>query len=226
MESERNTRLISLIALVAAVGGLALGFSVYTRDLLIQPAAEVTLDNLFKVEFSEKENAVAVTNSVTTKETGEENGATGETATINNEGDNPTISGLKANFTDSGQKVTYEFYAVNTGSYDAYLTKIDLDGINKQCTANAANGNGATQDLTTECGKIKLTITVDGEATTDTSKSISTEHKLDKYSGSAYASHLVKVEIEYEESETIPDGDFKVEFGDVKLNYSMTNPAG
>ena len=45
---------------------------------------------------------------------------TAEDATIDNSGD-PTITGLKANFTEPGQKVEYVFYSHNAGEYDAFL---------------------------------------------------------------------------------------------------------
>ncbi len=229
MESERNTRLIALVALVAAVGGLTLGFSVYTRDLLIKPAAEVTLDtDLFKVEFSEGENAVASTKTVTASTSGEA-GASGEAATINNDGANPEITGLKAKFTKPGQKVTYNFYAVNVGSIDAYLTNIDfaktLDGANKKCTAGGSNP--ATDDdlVQQACNGIELTVTVDTSETATATQAVSTEHKLDKYASETYDSHPVKVEIEYKDGSTVPDGDFTVQFDTIKLTYSSTSPA-
>ena len=227
MESERNTRLIALVALVAAVGGLSLGFSAFTRNLDIQPQAEVTLDkDVFKVEFSNQSDSVDASNVTASGEPGE---ATGEEATIVN-GDKPTISNLKAKFTKPGQKVTYSFYAVNSGSLDAYLTNIEFKNITskdakKECTPKDG-GNPATADtLTSVCEQIKLTVTVDTSVAATTTQAVQDEHKIEKYASETYHSHPVKVEIEYPENAPVPDGDFEVKFGDVELTYSSTKPA-
>ena len=225
MENEKNTRLISLVALVAAVASLAVGFSAYTRDLVIKPSADVTIDSdEFKVVFSKESNKVDTSN-ITANENSEE-------ATINNNGLKPTISNLSAHFTKPGQKVTYEFYVINSGAIDAYLRNITFNNIateevKKKCkAAETENAAKDTEKINSACNGIKLTVTVDNEITATDNFTVQTEKKIDKYTGSNYSSHPVKVEIEYEENATVPDGDFKVEFGDIKLTYSSTNPAG
>ncbi len=228
MESERNTRLIALVALVAGVASLSIGFSVYTRDLYIKPSAEVNLDSeVFKIVFSKQNNSVDTSNISPTEN---EDGSSGEEATIDNDGSNPTISNLKAKFTKPGQKVTYEFYALNIGEVDAYLTGITFNNIlsgavKKECKASVDDNPAKdTEKIKSACDGITLSVTVaENEPVTDT-KNIDTEYKLNKKEMDSYSSHKVKVEIEYKQEATIPDGNITVEFGDIELNYSSTSP--
>ena len=229
MESEKNTRLISLVALVAAVASLAVGFSAYTRDLVIKPSADVTIDSdEFKVVFSKESNKVDTSN-ITANEN--DDGSSSEEATINNNGLKPTISNLSAHFTKPGQKVTYEFYVINSGAIDAYLRNITFNNIateevKKKCkAAETENAAKDTEKINSACSGIKLTVTVDNEITATDNFTVQTEKKIDKYTGSNYSSHPIKVEIEYEENATIPDGDITVEFGDIQLTYNPTKPA-
>ncbi len=232
MESERNTRLIALVALVAAVGGLALGYSAYARDLLIKPSADVTLsDDVFSVVFSSSADSVDTASGVTAS--GSDEFATGEKATIVNNGDKPTISNLVAHFTKPGQTVTYEFYAVNDGAIDAYLTNIAFSNIaskevKKECTPKDGE-NPAPNDTTLSdvCDKINLKVTVanDQTATSPTDLEVKTEKMISKHT-TTYSSHPVKVEIEYPATAGAPAGDFEIAFGDVTLSYSATKPAG
>ena len=225
MESEKNTRLIALVALVAGVGALSVGFSAYTRNLVISPSAEVTLDNdVFKVVFSKQSDSVddsEITANVN------DDGSSGESAKIDNSGVRPKISNLKAKFTKPGQKVTYEFYAVNSGELDAYLRNITFKNTvsnlsTKECKPTE-EGNPATEDLTSICDSITLTVTVANDITTTETKTIEEEKKIDKHS-TTYSSHPIKIEIEYPKEAEVPDGDFTVEFGDIELKYTQTSP--
>ena len=107
MERKDSTRIIAIIAVVVAVIGLSVGFAAFSNTLTIKSSANVTPSATdFDVNFSNS-NTAEQAGDVTGVGT---NNATGDTATIDNT-DSPTISGLKANFTEPGQTVTYSFYA-------------------------------------------------------------------------------------------------------------------
>lgn len=230
MESERNTRIIALAALILGVASLSIGFAVYTRDLFIKPSAEVNLDSaVFKVVFSKKSNTLDISN-ITANENSD--GSSGENAVIDNDGSSPTISNLKAKFTKPGQKVTYEFYVLNIGEVDAYLSNITFNKIaskevKKEC--KAALGDNPAQDpekIKNACDGITLTLSVAEQETVTDSKKIDKEYKLNKKNLETYSSHKVKIEIEYKQDAALPDGNITVEFGNIDLNYSSTSPVG
>ena len=106
MERDRSAKIIAIVALCVAVAGLSIGFAAFSNDLTIKSNASVTPNpNDFDVNFSSQDGS-EVAGTVTGVGT---NSATAENATIDNS-NSPTITGLKANFTEPGQKVTYSFY--------------------------------------------------------------------------------------------------------------------
>ena len=132
---------------------------------------------------------------------------------INNTGD-PTISNLKATFTEPGQSATYSFYAYNAGQYIAYLNSVVFSG-NKTCTART----GTTQSLVdTACNGISLSVKVGTEAATTTSVSTITGHSL----GINGAEEVIVV-ISYASGSGIADGSFDVTLPDVVLTYNSVD---
>ena len=102
MERERSAKIIAIIALCIAVAGLSIGFAAFSNNLKIESNATVTPDpNDFDVNFSSSDTS-ELDGTVTGTGT---NSATADNATIDNSG-SPRITGLKANFTEPGQKVT------------------------------------------------------------------------------------------------------------------------
>lgn len=215
MERKDSTRIIAIIAVVVAVIGLSVGFAAFSNTLTIKSSASVTPNATdFDVNFSNSNTAeqAGVVAGVGT------NNATGDTATINND-DSPTISGLKANFTEPGQKVTYSFYAHNAGKYDAFLNAItyanvDGDTTTKVCTPGA--GTDATM-VEAACNGISVTVKVGSDTYTGSDDSIA-DHLLaiDGY-------EEVVVTIEYASDATRADGDFTVDFGDITLTYGSVD---
>ncbi len=212
MEKDRQTKIIAIVALFIGVATLTIGFAAFSAKLIIKPKATVTPDaSTFKVVLSTEQNKETVGNVTPT--------GNGAEAIIDNTGENPTISNLKANLTKPGQRVEYEFYAVNTGDLEAYLNRVEFTNVastteNKVCTA----GEGTTQSLVDNvCDSIRVTVKVHEE---DVACATSTynAHSLSKNVG-----EKVKVTIEYAKSGAIADGPFEVEFGDVVLNYSTTD---
>ena len=210
MEKGRNSKIIAIVALCVGVVGLSLGFAAFSSVLTISSSAEVKPDaSTFNVDFSTVNNA-ATAGTVTPT-------GNGEAATIDNSGD-PTITGLKANFTEPGQTVVYEFFAYNAGEYEAFLNSIVFgevsEGKTKVCTAK----EGTSQALVNEaCAGVTLTVEVGGVSATTSQPTISS-HSL-----AAKNPEAVKVTIAYAEGSARADGDFDVTFGDVTLTYGSVD---
>ena len=88
-------------------------------------------------------------------------------ATIKNL-ENPMIVGLNAHFTEPGQSVTYSFYILNSGAYDAFLQEIiygtlDSNGQFKSCSTKGLDDNrmdvcnfiDVSLDIGTDLNKVK-----------------------------------------------------------------------
>lgn len=219
MEKGRSSKVVAVVALVVAVFGLTLGFAAFSNTLVISSSANVKPDaSAFSVVFSNDANSV-VEGGV--EATTYEDGVTGDAATLNA----TTVSGIKANFTKPGQKVTYTFYAHNTGSYIAYLRSISYKNISesvqqhKVCTVTKQDvaENEATNDLVqAACGGISISVDVGTENATGTETV--TGHAL------ALNSHeTVVVTIEYASDASPADGEFDVTFGDIELLYSSVD---
>ena len=215
MERDRSAKIIAIVALCVAVAGLSIGFAAFSNDLTIKSNASVSPNaSDFDVNFSTS-NTSELDGTVNGTGT---NSATGEGATIDNSG-SPTITGLKANFTEPGQKVTYSFYAHNAGKYDAYLNNVTYANVSgktatKVCTAGV--GTDATM-VEAACNGISVSVKVGNETFTGSNGSIS-NHLL-----ALNAYEDVVVTIEYASGATRADGDFEVSFGDIILTYDSIN---
>lgn len=213
MERERGSKVIAIIALCVGIVGLSLGFAAFSSTLRISSSAEVKPSgDTFNVDFSTTTGTVTdgqVTPTVV--------GATGEAATISNAADESTITGLKANFTEPGQTVTYKFYAHNEGEYEAFLTGISYANATEATSPKVCTpGTGTTKSLVdAACENISLTVNVtNGDSTVSTAESTTTvDHSL-----AAGATDTIEVVIAYTGTARA-DGDFTVAFGDVTLEY-------
>ena len=225
MEKNRSTKIIAIVALLVAVVGVSLGFAAYNTSLTIQSGAEVSpgAEN-FKVVFLKDNTGVEAVTGVKVTPTKTPDTLTAADAEING----TTISGLSATFTARNQKVVYEFYVKNIGSYDAFLKSIVFNevvtGKTRNCTTKVTgdtkNAEQAKVDL--DCENITLTLTVgDSQATKDLTTSVS---DITGRTLAQNASELVTVTIEYTAGDKINTAeDFTVEFGDINLNYSTSD---
>ena len=209
MEKQRQTKVITIVALVVAVFGISLGFAAFSNILTISSSATVKPDaSSFSVLFSSSSTS-QLTDPVTATGT---NNATGEDATISD----TTISGLKANFTAPGQSVTYTFYAHNVGSYIAYLRSINFnDG--KSCAATSSDTTASL--VTAACDDISLSVTVGSTSATANTEVSNHSLAIDAY-------EQVVVTITYASNGDRADGPFDVTFGDVELEYSSADSDG
>lgn len=215
MERDRGTKIIAIVALCVAIVGLSVGFAAFSSNLTINSSAKVTPNaSDFDVNFSTSNTSEldGTVNGVGT------NSATGEDATIDNS-DAPTITGLKANFTEPGQTVTYSFHAHNAGKYVAYLNNVTYSNVSgktatKVCTAGS--GTDATK-VEAACNGISVSVKVGSDTYTGSMDRI-TSHSLaiDTY-------EEVVVTIEYASDATRADGDFDVAFGDIVLTYDSVD---
>ncbi len=213
MNDNKGYRIIALVALLLGVAGVTLGYAAFSNTLTISSSAEVTPDpSTFNVDFSTSDSAV-VANAITPTLSPASNGPTGTNATINNT-NAPTVSNIKATFTEPGQEVTYSFYAYNAGEYIAYLNSISFVG-NKTCTADT----GTTQALVnTACTGISLSVRVGSEAETTTDVTSISSHSLGINNGEA-----VIVKISYDSNAGRADGDFDVTLPDIVLTYDSVD---
>lgn len=214
MEKNRRNKILAVIILLIAVGGLSLGFSAFSTALSIKSSANIKpKGDAFKVAFSSNSttletNPIAPTKNPTT--------LNATNATIDNT-QTPTISNLSVTFDEPGQKVSYTFYAYNSGKYDAYLKSITFKNVpansqSKVCTPIGEVNNELVQSA---CNGIKLKVKVGSTSEISGSLNNITGHKLLKGNFEP-----IILTIEYESSATLADGDFSVKFGDISLDYS------
>ncbi len=226
MEKDRSSKIMAVVAMFIAVVGLSLGFAAFTRTLTIESTASVNpSDTTFSVKLSSKATEVdESTESITPAVVGSATGATEEISISNSA--TPTISGLGATFTKPNSSVTYTFYAVNDGEFDAYLKNINIANVASQETAVYCTADAETDAtmVAEACKGIEMTITVDDDAiataTTEltSSKTGISEKKIVKPTETK-SSHTIKVKLEYKENSKIADGKFSVKFGNVSLEY-------
>ena len=218
MARDNNKKIIMIIALIAVIS-ISIGFAAYTASLTIKSTATVTPDSsAFKIVFSTspnelKEGTVSVNSIPTTLEASD--------AIINNSINSyPMITDMDVVFTQPGQYVTYEFYAINKGKYDAYLTSIVLENLDSGKYQECIAGEGATQESAdSACYSMRVTVTVGNESVTSTKTGIK-NHKLQ-----IDESEKVTVKIEYLSTGTIADGPVEVNFGDIYLSYGTSELA-
>lgn len=220
MEKNRDSKVIAIIALVIAVVGLSVGFAAFTQNLQITPTATVKADSSkFKVEFSNSTEVISGDSETVQGKfaTGEEAGGNAGTATITA----TTMTNATATITKDDQEITYEWYVVNDGELDAYLTKVEFNPQSIACAATGESMAEANTDLiNTACKTIKVTLTVDSDDYTTTDNSM-TGKKI-----TAGDNKKVKLSIKAGEGTTLTDSDYTVTVGTITLTYSSKDNAG
>ena len=208
MEKQRQTKVLSILALVAGVLGLTLGFAAFSNTLIISSSANVKPDSSsFSVVFSSSGSTLA---QAAITAVGNPSTVTGADATISG----TKITGLKANFTEPGQTITYSFYAHNAGSYLAYLRSVDF-GTAQTCVKTASTTTDSL--VTAACDDISVKVSVNGTEYTANNDTIS-GHSL-----ATTGFEPVVVTITYAANGDRADGEFNVTFGDITLEYSSVD---
>ena len=241
MNNRKNSNTLSIIAICISVLSLAIGFAVFSNNLVINNNATVTPNqNNFKVALSKASNSILVgnDNKVEAVATYGDNDATPTGEGIIKEYSNGTSSiDIVSNFTDIGQTLTYTFYGVNTGDYVAYLNSIAYAG-NITCTPAEANG-GTKAMVDKACETIELSIEAtstggNGDKTTvqiynkNTSDQVfnpTTAHSINAKDG--YDTIIVTVKYNgstnAKDNYAKVDGNFNVNFGKITFNYASTD---
>ena len=221
MEKNRQTKVLSIIALVLAITGMSLGFAAFSTTLNISSSASVTPDSsTFKVGFY-RSNTSALAGGPSGEEIDATKTGNAFAKDVYVDDGSTTISKLEANFTAPGESVTYSFYVGNSGEYDAYLKEINFNNLtgatsNKVCVA----GTGATASLVdAACNDIVLTVSVHDINASTSMTSISSKMLTKK------TFTPITVTIEYLSNGARADGPFTVSFGDISLEYSTVDNA-
>ena len=224
VKKEGNTtKILSIIAIIIAVIGLAMGFATFSSTLTITSSATVTPSaDTFKVVFGKylaEEQPTSIRPQYTCS-SGDTTCLSATYATLTE----TTISNINVTFKEPGNLVQYTFEAVNLGEYDAYLNKIEFENVKPICTP----GEGTTASLVeAACEGITYSITVDDStenhiSTTSTVNNID-GFKLVKTADDTYDPfNGIQVMISYSESARA-DGPFDVSLGYIKLYYSTAD---
>lgn len=213
--------LIFAVVIIMSVGftlGLA---TVLTESLVIKSNLSVNAGRAPSVVFSSRSDSVVdgeVAPYSLTPTPSSTSWFKASNAVIRN-GSIPTISNFQIQFEEPGNRVAYQFYAINTSDTDAYLTSIvfnnvDGESSNKYCRAIT----GTTNSISSICDYINLTVNVGGIAATQSTPL--TDHLL-----APGESELITITVTFLSSAPITAdmGDFIVEFGDISLIYSDNN---
>jgi len=211
MKNSNGAKYLIILALLVSVVALSIGFAALTTTLTIKSTAT----------YSYTENIVALSTVTTGSTQGNvtptlsptSGGPTGDTATLTT----TQITGIKANFTGTGQKVTYTFAARNIGHFTAYLKSVTFSQAGASCTPGT---NTTASYVTAACADLTLTVKI-GSGTplsfTATNSSIS-GHSL-----ATSAGEPIVVEIEYPTGSDLADGDFTADFGTITILYSTAS---
>ena len=206
MEHSRKQKLLMIIALIAGIASLSVGFAAFSVTLNITSSASVApSSDTFSVKFSTSQNSLVVG---AVAPSSNPNSLVTTNGTIDNAA-NPTIKGLSTTFTSPGQYVEYIFYVRNEGEYVAYLNNINFLG-GKTCSGETGTTASLVQSA---CEDINITATV-GDATYTETTPI-TGHSLAKSTG-----EQIKIKLEYSSTGTSVDGAFSITFPNIAFVYS------
>ena len=179
MERKRGTTVAVVAALIIAVVSLGIAFAAFSTTLTINGTATVEASS-WDIYFSDtgaansKPAAGSDISSITPS-----NATYTTTATGTGEYTSDTQITWNATFKTPGDKVTYEFYARNDGSFNAKVTGVqNVQGVATNCTAT---GMDATK-LAEICGHIHYGLYTDANGTTP----VSTALTLNKQTNNKY----------------------------------------
>ena len=215
MEKKMGSKLFVVVILLIIVVGISIGFATYSTSLNIKSEATYLANpNNFRIDFSSSNVSVRTDpiNPVVTPDYIQAN-----RAIISNTMGAKTISGLGANFTAPGQKVEYVFYIANSGELEAYLKNIyfkNVEGMESTKVCEAKPGTNLSL-VNEACQDIVLKVKIGNDF--ETNRSL---NNILNYSISKGMFEKVTVSLEYITNGRRTDGDFKVIFGDVALDFS------
>ncbi len=143
MKSERQTKILSVIAILLAVGGLSIGFAALSQDLTIGGTADVK-GSSWDVHFENLQNTATLGDAVV-------NTAPTIAASTTHIGD------FDISLTSPLDSVTYTFDVVNDGTFEAKISSLVIP--TPTCTGTALDPTQQTADATNVCDNITYTLT-------------------------------------------------------------------
>lgn len=134
---------------------------------------------------------------------------------------NPKITNLSAKLTKPGDYVTYNFYIMNLGNYDAYLTDIIYNFFEGTDSFKKCSSNNITDvDLKNACDSIELEVKInDGfkNVTVNNTEGIN-NHILRKRT-----SEPISVTIKYLNNGYEINSPLDIKFSDIDIYYKLVN---
>ena len=219
MEKDRDSKLITIIALVVSIASLSIGFAALAKDVKIGFSNSNTkISGIFNMKIYGYDKDIdgydlhsfivkpALTSSIDNI----------ESSPLIISDDYSTKSGGSVTFGDSNQRVKYTL-ALHNSEYLKSIIFMDYDETNlfKVCTALP----GTNQSLVDEtCKNIKITIsTHDGSIVFDETN----VNDLDLSSIQNFNNEWAELDIKisYDANAVVPNGDFKINFGSIKFNF-------
>ena len=217
---------LSIISLIVGVISVSLGFLVYSETLIIKNDKNIEANyQTFKVSLSTEKDITKLGNIAPVLSGGGVSALDG--IIVNTEEGRATISNLKAHFTQPNSSATYILYARNDGKYSAYLKSVEFKNIEnanyyKICLAESSTSQNLVDKA---CNNINVDIKIRN----DKYSNITNRSKIIRVSDHILGigdSEVIEITINYnkENNEIIrADGDFDIVFGDIVLNYNVTD---
>ena len=194
-----------IIALVAAVASLSVGFAAFSATLNISSSASVSPNSSsFSVKFSTSKDSLVVGE---VSPSGNGYNLTTTNGIIDNSS-TPTLTNLSVVFTTPGQAVVYTVYARNEGEYTAYLNSVNFIG-EKVCAVGVGTSENLVQNA---CDDINIYVIIDDTLYDETSSI--TGRSLASGSG-----EKINIVLEYKGNDYV-DGPMTISFPNVSLVYS------
>ena len=232
MEKRRNFKILSIVALVLAITGMALGFAAFSTTLNISSKATVTPNaedfsfQVLGIDSLTPENmydSSAYTSLSSSSPLISRDHADNWPLPI---GGNAIIDGLSINISDVylytyGDILTYGFVIRNTGKYDTYLYPGSVG--EKQCIVPAGS-EISISDAERVCSDVNGGILAKRYKNVNGSEELVDIEELPFKLGVSEEAFLF-IEIEYGKyGETFhPYDDVRIDFGEIKL-VATTNP--
>ncbi len=207
---NRNSKRLTIVALLILIFGLSIGFASFSNNLTISARGTVkpqTID--FKVMFTKYDGSKCTTTPITSIQgTPISSGYTikPQTAIIEN---GTVIKNMGVQFNSPGQAVTYKACVYNAGSNTAYLTAVNIGSANCSPVGTTSTVNYIS------CNASSLTVTIGGERFPKSLSDTTVNHTL-----KPKESQLVEIKLEY--GSNADGSEMDVSFSSTSLVYEST----
>ncbi len=145
MRTERNLKILAIVAITIAVGGLSVGFAAFSRTLNISNVTATVGSATWDVSFNSI-SAPTVTGDATANTPSIVAGTT-------------AITGININLSKPGDSASYLITVQNTGDFNATATTVNLG-----TPVCAVAGDETHQDAVNVCSNLSYTLTYDDDS--------------------------------------------------------------